>query len=518
MKYKSSKKGFALIELLVVLSIVGVLSGMVLVSVSEAREKARDTKRIQEIGQINKAIELYANDKGHAPLLAGAGPAGEEDCSYDVELGDNTAGYCVAVSGEIQGGGYSPAWEAFRNAIAPYMSGDVPSDPCGLNCDNGLGYYYIAPAALPGASSNYDYQIYSNLERTDDSVGHSTTDDDFVEPLADDEDDFVAPDVPDNFIVVSSAGSNGGELLSFSWDAVEDNNGGSGLRRYGITTYGLGSNPPPHYTESTSASWESFFTDVELCFTVFAEDNIGNVSDESEEQCIGGGTGEDTTPPAVPTNFAIASSAGQNGGELLSFSWTAVQDNAGGSGLRRYGINIYGLAFTPPPLYSESTSASWESFFDGEICFAVFAEDNTGNVSAESQEKCVGGGEDTTPPSAPTNGDMVTELHPSGSFIANGATFGIRVYPYIQVGNERIYSSPNYFQYEEPTDNYGNMRTYLGFSWDSVEGADGYRIKMYDPQLYYRNYDSYIDVVGTYVRFGDENCIECTFISDTGGW
>lgn len=63
----SRKTGFTLIELLVVIGIIGVLSSIVLVSVDDARKKARDTKRLQEVRQIMNALELYRADNGHYP-------------------------------------------------------------------------------------------------------------------------------------------------------------------------------------------------------------------------------------------------------------------------------------------------------------------------------------------------------------------------------------------------------------------------------------------------------------------
>jgi prepilin-type N-terminal cleavage/methylation domain-containing protein len=162
MKEKSNQ-GFALIELLVVLSIIGVLSGMVLVSVSEAKEKARDSKRVQEIAQINTAIQLFKSDKGTAPLLSGAGPSGT-NCSRSTNLEENEAGFCVAISGEITGNAYN-AWEAFKTEIGPYLNNQVPEDPCGSSCRDGFGYIYIAPAALGSAQTDEDYQIYATLER-----------------------------------------------------------------------------------------------------------------------------------------------------------------------------------------------------------------------------------------------------------------------------------------------------------------------------------------------------------------
>ena len=54
----TKQKAFILIELLVVIAIIGLLASIVLVSVNQAREKARESKMKADFDQIYKAIEV----------------------------------------------------------------------------------------------------------------------------------------------------------------------------------------------------------------------------------------------------------------------------------------------------------------------------------------------------------------------------------------------------------------------------------------------------------------------------
>src|SRR5512145_815622 len=65
MEARSSKKrGFTLIELLVVVAIIGLLSTIAIVAMSSARAKARDTRRLADIKQLQKALDLYYDSNG----------------------------------------------------------------------------------------------------------------------------------------------------------------------------------------------------------------------------------------------------------------------------------------------------------------------------------------------------------------------------------------------------------------------------------------------------------------------
>ncbi|GAC1413966.1 MAG: hypothetical protein NVSMB66_6800 [Candidatus Doudnabacteria bacterium] len=123
-KQQPKNKAFTLLELLIVISIIGLLASIVIASASKARLSARNSKRITDLKQIQTALELYYNDNGGYP---NAGWGWRSQCS----------GY----------GGYTSA-NVIPGLVPQYMS-NFPSDPtmnistttsCYLYLSNGLDY------------------------------------------------------------------------------------------------------------------------------------------------------------------------------------------------------------------------------------------------------------------------------------------------------------------------------------------------------------------------------------------
>lgn len=62
--------GFTMIELIVVLAIGAMILSIVAVSISDARAKARDAEREEEIKQIRNALNIYATRNNLLPVCA----------------------------------------------------------------------------------------------------------------------------------------------------------------------------------------------------------------------------------------------------------------------------------------------------------------------------------------------------------------------------------------------------------------------------------------------------------------
>ena len=110
---------FTLIELLVVISIIGLLASVVLVSLNSARFKARTTKRLADIRQIQKALEMYYDQNSSYPVSPSDGQgnwAGLYSC-----WGPDTANY-------------------IPNLVPTFIS-RLPTDPKNItDCDKQLIY------------------------------------------------------------------------------------------------------------------------------------------------------------------------------------------------------------------------------------------------------------------------------------------------------------------------------------------------------------------------------------------
>jgi|SRR3989344_4546994 len=61
------KKGFTLIEILIVVAIIALLATIVLVGVGSFRSRGRDARRISDLNNVRNVLELYFSKEGSYP-------------------------------------------------------------------------------------------------------------------------------------------------------------------------------------------------------------------------------------------------------------------------------------------------------------------------------------------------------------------------------------------------------------------------------------------------------------------
>ncbi len=146
------QRGFTLVELLVTISIIGLLASITVLSVGNVRQVARDSKRLADIKQLQTGLEFFFNQTNGYPQIHDNLKDGEGF----VNLGDaNHNVLCAATQYGFE------ANLGACGAFPVYMS-KVPGNPQ----PGGPMYYRYKPETLPGNDKPTAYQMKFNLETT----------------------------------------------------------------------------------------------------------------------------------------------------------------------------------------------------------------------------------------------------------------------------------------------------------------------------------------------------------------
>lgn len=151
---QNRKQGFTLIELMIAISIIAILSAIGMVTYSQSQKLARDSRRKEDLQQIQKALSLYYSDYSSYPKLS-ALPAGCSNIGGDLYCYSNNA---------------TTPW--IPPLIGNYIN-SLPKDPLKDNGDpnsgTNYGYGYMTPVAkCSGAGDGQYFMLFTRLENTSD--------------------------------------------------------------------------------------------------------------------------------------------------------------------------------------------------------------------------------------------------------------------------------------------------------------------------------------------------------------
>jgi len=130
---------FTLVELLIVISILGVLASIALVSFVSAQQRGRDAARKSDLKQVFSALELYYSD-------------------YEKYPGASNTGLILACPSTTQADCVWEGTAAFSDTKTTYMK-SMPKDPV-----SGQTYFY----RIVDSPDNQKYQLYAHLENARD--------------------------------------------------------------------------------------------------------------------------------------------------------------------------------------------------------------------------------------------------------------------------------------------------------------------------------------------------------------
>ena len=140
----TSRRGFTIVELLMVIVVVAILASVTIVAYRGVQARARDSVKISTVNKLTKALEMYYLDNGRYPGL---------------QDGSGVEGACGSLTDNW---GWCDRMKALTDALAPYLT----TDPVSLSSfTTGTTYYYYYNSS--GNDNFMHYGLMAYLEGTD---------------------------------------------------------------------------------------------------------------------------------------------------------------------------------------------------------------------------------------------------------------------------------------------------------------------------------------------------------------
>jgi prepilin-type N-terminal cleavage/methylation domain-containing protein len=154
-----NRKGFTLIEILIVVAIIAILASIVIVGLGPAQQSGRDARRISDLQSIRTALQLYYGKCGFYPggaVSSGACPSSWANVDFatmagEIEGTDNNFGVSVIPNDPTVGATYY--YSSFSNGTT-YTLGTVLENPnnSAINGNYNASAPVNVPANMPGST------------------------------------------------------------------------------------------------------------------------------------------------------------------------------------------------------------------------------------------------------------------------------------------------------------------------------------------------------------------------------
>lgn len=156
-----TKKGFTLLELLIVIGILAILSTTVVLVINPAQllKKARDSQRISDLNTVKTAIAYYITETS-SPSIGSLYTSQTYSDLVDVQCESGATG-APEVTYTTDGSGWIPV--NFDGMTGGSPIGAFPSDPNKTTIAATPGRYYIYQV---GSTTNFTFKLTANMEST----------------------------------------------------------------------------------------------------------------------------------------------------------------------------------------------------------------------------------------------------------------------------------------------------------------------------------------------------------------
>lgn len=167
-----TQRGFTLIEVLVVVTIIGILASITLLGLGPARRSAQDARRIADLRNVQSALEVYFNQVGNYPVQSAKNTVDLAQTAYTNMLGAlqlrniiPSANQPNDTPADVRGYGYESNADGSRYILAAILDGSRPTGFIEPNYAgfqiNAAGTGYCTTAGVQAEVANSAYYCVS---------------------------------------------------------------------------------------------------------------------------------------------------------------------------------------------------------------------------------------------------------------------------------------------------------------------------------------------------------------------